>query len=813
MGNKRSAVIPPDLVEMLNAEDKRHGRPAGTMLSVMKQEVGGQLDKFLADPSAYHYGLNAQGKRIAPHTGKISTAFGPFGILESTAKNPGYGVKPLQNKSLQEQARFASDYLQARSKSAGGLKEGLAGYGEGDKYAWQVANRIKSNQPQMLAQTHAQPREKGLIERAFDAVIPTAYAGEVNNMTTSTVQSQPKRPKKWSQVVESEAFKKLSAEDKIRAQESYFETVVAPRVPAEKVDVARSQFFKQYNYAPTAQEQIPTKEEKVALTQQPVEQEAEPKPHQLEAVQPKGDPSKGGFLDGVVMGIRDPLDAGAQMLYRAVDGTAFGRNINALNNWIADKTGLVGRVESKEDLDNMINAVNQEYEAGRKVAGRDGIDFARFGGNIVSSIPMMATGAGTAGAGAGLAARVGLGAVTGAGYGTMQPVIGVDKQANFLEEKGKQAVLGGLLGGATPMVAGAIGRVLSPKASRAGSAARSLLDEGVELTPGQILGGVARRVEDKLMSAPVLGDAIYSARERGQQSLNKAVYNRVLAPIGKKTDKLGREAVDDIKFKIKEAYGDVLNKVKFRADNQFNQELAELKHMVQDLPAREARAFKKALARGIENPLAKANFVDGITFKRMESQIGEKAKDFLKANDEYQNEVGRALNEVQNSLRSALERANPKYAQELQKINQAFALQARLQGAASHTGTDSGVFTPSQLLSAVRAGDSTVRKNAFARGRAMMQDLAENARNLMQSKVPNSGTIDRLLWNGGTLYASTLNPAVPISLGVGSVAYLPGVNKAVTKLLTTRPDVMHNVATRLDALPAGLLAPLGNYRD
>ena len=128
------------------------------MASVMQQETGGNA-KYLQDPSTYHYGLNAEGKRIAGHTGKISTAFGPFGILESTGRDPGYGVKPLQNKSIEEQIRFSGDYLAARSKGAGSLQAGLAGYGEGGKYGQQVMARLgKSNAPAPILAQAAQSK-------------------------------------------------------------------------------------------------------------------------------------------------------------------------------------------------------------------------------------------------------------------------------------------------------------------------------------------------------------------------------------------------------------------------------------------------------------------------------------------------------------------------------------------------------------------------------------------------------------------------------------------------------------------------------
>lgn len=138
-----NTAIPEPIGLLLDEEDKYHDRPMGTMRSVFLQEVGGNIQKYLENPEQYHYPLNSEGKRIAGHTGKVSTAFGPFGILESTAADPGYGVVPLKDKGIAEQIRFASDYLQARIKQGGSLEAGLAGYGEGSKYAQQVLARLE----------------------------------------------------------------------------------------------------------------------------------------------------------------------------------------------------------------------------------------------------------------------------------------------------------------------------------------------------------------------------------------------------------------------------------------------------------------------------------------------------------------------------------------------------------------------------------------------------------------------------------------------------------------------------------------------
>lgn len=137
----KKSAIDGELKEKLAAAEKANNLPSGILSSIISQETGNNK-AYLEDPSKYHYGLNEEGKRIAGHTGKVSTAFGPFGLLESTASKPGYGVEPLKDKSMDEQIRFAAQYLSGRVKYAGSMFAGLSGYGEGAKYANQVLGRL-----------------------------------------------------------------------------------------------------------------------------------------------------------------------------------------------------------------------------------------------------------------------------------------------------------------------------------------------------------------------------------------------------------------------------------------------------------------------------------------------------------------------------------------------------------------------------------------------------------------------------------------------------------------------------------------------
>ena len=185
---------PAKIQDLLAQADEQWGFPQGTMAAVLRQESGGQA-KYMDAPETYHYPLNNEGRRIAPHTGKVSTAFGPFGILESTAADPGYGVAPLKDKSLGEQVRFASEYLAARSRN-GGLSAGLAGYGEGPAYAKQVMGRIPKNATNAPETVIAQQEEVGIPQKEIVAPVRTAQAPEVSESwqrmqaVTSPVQVQ-----------------------------------------------------------------------------------------------------------------------------------------------------------------------------------------------------------------------------------------------------------------------------------------------------------------------------------------------------------------------------------------------------------------------------------------------------------------------------------------------------------------------------------------------------------------------------------------------------------------------------------------------
>jgi hypothetical protein len=146
------------------------------------------------------------------------------------------------------------------------------------------------------------------------------------------------------------------------------------------------------------------------------------------------------------------------------------------------------------------------------------------------------------------------------------------------------------------------------------------------------------------------------------------------------------------------------------------------------------------------------------------------------------------LDDLNQSVQDLVQRSNPKFATRLKAINTGYANYVRVRRAASSAGAVDGVFTPAQLSAGVRGSDTSVGKGAYARGDALMQDLSDAGKSVLPSKIPDSGTPERLLWALGSLGAGFhFNPAIPAAqLGAASLYTRPGT-AIVRHALTSRP--------------------------
>ncbi len=173
-------------------------------------------------------------------------------------------------------------------------------------------------------------------------------------------------------------------------------------------------------------------------------------------------PQKTGLVDklldspvgGVLRGMRDPVDAGAQLLTRGLEAVSpAGSGMEAY---------FKGQRENVENINKQAEAdYKDKWRRGEDI----GFDFGRLAGNVASSYPLAALVPGMTAAT--LPTRMAAGAGAGAISGAMQPV----NNGDFWEEKRNQ-----VFGGA------ALGAVAVPVAEKAAS----------------VIGNIARKISARI---------------------------------------------------------------------------------------------------------------------------------------------------------------------------------------------------------------------------------------------------------------------------------------------------------------------------
>ncbi len=516
---------------------------------------------------------------------------------------------------------------------------------------------------------------------------------------------------------------------------------------------------------------------------------------------------QGSKIGAVIQGIRDPITAAGQMLYNAAPDSVKNAS-DQTDAWLAQHTGGLLGNSGGGTFNQKVARDNSTYESARNSSGRgDGIDWGRGLGQMIATAPVA-----TFTDGLGVPGLLGQSAVTGAGLGLLSPL--TDQPENYWGEKALQAGAGAAFGVVGGKIVQGAGKILNPVLD---AGKQALIDAGVNLTPGQLAGGMAHTIEDKLTSVPVLGDIIKGAQGNGIGSLNTAVYNRTLRPLADAgfdinvPTTVGRDAVDSVTDQVKNAYNTLLPKLSFTADPQFASELQNIKGMAAQLPPAQATQFNNILKNNLFNKMTPQGNMNGESLKAVESDLGTLAKGYQGDALFDNRQLGNAIQSTLESVRSSLGRTNPEFAPQLQKINESFANLVRLQKAAASTGAKDGVFTPAQLSQAVRASDSTVRKNAFARGQAFMQDLSDPAKSVMPSTIPDSGTAGRGFLGLGTAALAGghfVNPAIPAVAGVAALPYTSAGQKIMQALITSRPQISRTIGKGL-LDNAGTLGLLG----
>lgn len=268
-------------------------------------------------------------------------------------------------------------------------------------------------------------------------------------------------------------------------------------------------------------------------------------------------------------------------------------------------------------------------------------------------------------------------------------------------------------------------------------AARYLAERGVQLTPGQIMGGFAQNLENKASSLPFVGTAIQQAQKKAKDSFTVAAVNESLQHLGMKLPEgvTGHSAMEYLQNATGDAYDAILPKLSAKVDKAF---VEGQNAIYKSVPARVMSDFGKILQDHFQ--VAPDGSMTGQALKDAESGLGHEIAIYSKSGDPADVKVMFALQKVQQNLRDLIARQNPVAADALQAANAAYRKRVVVGSAASKTSD--GTFTPSQLRTASRQADPSRRKAAVERGQGVLQELAKAGEQVMPT-MPNSFTADR----------------------------------------------------------------------
>jgi hypothetical protein len=501
---------------------------------------------------------------------------------------------------------------------------------------------------------------------------------------------------------------------------------------------------------------------------------------------------------GFMMGLKDPITGGAQLLPRALAGvtSGFGAYQNPVSEFF---TGEAQR------MDELARAEEQAYQQQRMARGETGFDVPRLAGNVLNPatiVPATRAAQLARGAGYGATAQAVAG---GAASGAMQPVTG---EGEFLPQKAEQVGISAVTAPIGEKVVAAAGRVLNPLVSKAEQTMRDL---GITPTTGQTLGGQFGTLEEFAQNLPLIGESISNARQRVLFDFNKGVINKALDKVKDKlpADVVGRDAISYASQQVSDKYDEVLSKMTFDLDFATTSNILSALSKNTNLSANQRQEVAQTL-----NDVVLGKFsgqkLDGKTFKGIESDLRKKASNYMNSTTASEREVGEALSDVLGVLKKELYFQNPKQTPQLRRVDSAYSDLSVINIAAANSGAANGVFTPKQFSTAVRQADKTRNKSAFAKGAAKSQQISDAGIQVLgdQSKATLEGNIATRVAGG---YGMLTEPAIAAGLVTGVPAMYSESGQAVLDaLLRSRPDLLKQAGGMLtrNAPQAGaVLAP------
>lgn len=336
-------------------------------------------------------------------------------------------------------------------------------------------------------------------------------------------------------------------------------------------------------------------------------------------------------------------------------------------------------------------------------------------------------------------------AASGALSGALTPITDEKDQEKFWQTKGEQTAGGAILGKGAALAGSAIAQAIKPTFNKA---VQTLVDAGVSLTPGQLVQGAGKRLEEIAKSVPVVGDVIRNGYARSIESFNRVAADKALAPIGATIPRAiapGHEMAQFGDAAMSKAYDQALQKVhSWTFDQQAMQQASrDIGPIYQDMTdatkAMWENLFDNRLSR-----LSQAGTVDAAGYKQLEEEVTHQIGNWHNVGDPDRQLLGDAFDRFKDVMKDTLERQNPQAAADLSAANTAYAGWSRVREAIAKARGEP--FRPVQLAQAIeKRANTTGAQGSLGRGVRMLQPFAEAAQSVLPDKMPNSTTTDRWL--------------------------------------------------------------------
>ena len=499
-----------------------------------------------------------------------------------------------------------------------------------------------------------------------------------------------------------------------------------------------------------------------------------------------------GIADGVTFGLADEISAGLNTVLPLDRGTVSGFGQGGFRQAYDSNLAAVRGVDATDAQQMPLT------RGAGQLVGAVAAPGSMASGRYIAAAPSMLSAAGRG---------AGVGAMAGAAYGAGSAEGPIESR---LQGAQAGAMTGAMAGGALSAggravggaIDGAMGRMMTgPRAQ----AVQTLRDNGVSLTPGQAIGGLPATVENLAQRAPILGPAIRGARERGTESLNRAVGNRALDAIGEGVP-ASVDVGGDMAAYVQQQLGAQFDRAysmvpQFAPDDALGQGLARIGQQKTDLPPAMQQQFDNIIGERLARLGASPS---GQQVGAIRTELNGLAAGYLRAQDPAQQGLGRMLTEVADELDGAVSRANPEAGRILSQARDGYGDYIRLERASTAAG--GRPFSPGQLESAVRASDGSVRRGAVGRGEARMQDLSSAARMVMPDQFGNPGSADGVglgAMGVGALADPVTTTGVAAGFGVAATPYLMMGRRVVERLpANASRRELEAAAKELDGLAA-----------